>query len=87
MPPPYSRARRVGKESHTMNYIHLHSFVSPPLLEESRRELEREAELQRHIREARHARRAARPSRFTALLTQVRSALKPAPCPRLVEDR
>ena len=49
------------------------------------RELERERERQRQIREARAARRAERPSRFATLAARVRHALQPGPCPQLAE--
>lgn len=61
-----------------MNYLGVH--MVPNLLEESWRELERERELQRKLREARAARRAERPSRFAAVAVRLRRALQPAPC-------
>jgi hypothetical protein len=54
--------------------------------EENRRELEREYRLRQQIREARAARKAARPPRFTALKARLRGALRPEPCPPLVEE-
>jgi len=64
-----------------MNYIHMHTFMRPHLLEENQRALEREHELQRRLREA----RAARPSRVAALMERLRHALRPEPCPRPLE--
>lgn len=66
-----------------MDYLGL--YPVPDLLEESWRELERERELQRRIKEARAARRAMRPSRFAALTARVHGALQPSPCPPLAE--
>jgi hypothetical protein len=62
-------------------------YVAPNLLEESRRELERERRQQRQIKEARDARRAARPSRFATLTARLRlrHALQPDPCPPVAE--
>lgn len=68
-----------------MNYLGVHLVLGPNLLEESRRELERQRERERQIKEARNARRAARPSRFatfTARLASRRATPRPAvePC-------
>ena len=63
----------------------LGTHLTPDLLEESRRELEREREQRRRIQEARDARRAERPPRFAALTARLRNALRPDPCPPLVE--
>jgi hypothetical protein len=60
-------------------------YPTPNLLEESRRELERERRQQRQIKEARDARRAARPSRFATLTARLRHALQPDPCPPVAE--
>ena len=66
-----------------MNFVY--GQVSPDLLEESRREVEREHERWRQIREARAVRRAERRSRFAALTTRLRRAPQPDPCLPLVE--
>ena len=58
-----------------MNYLGV--YLTPNLLEEGRRELERQRELQRQIEEARAARRADRPSRFAALAARLRQAPRP----------
>ena len=60
-------------------------FPSPQLLEESRREVERERELQRVIRARRAAQRAARPSRLATLTARVRRPIRPVPSPRVAE--
>ena len=57
-----------------MNYLDIALF--PDLLEESRRELERERERKRQIREALATRRVERPSRFATLAARLRDALK-----------
>ena len=54
--------------------------------EENRRALERERRLRQQIRATRASRRAERPSRLTALTARVRGALRPEPCPPLVEE-
>ena len=54
--------------------------------EENRRELEREYRQRQQIRAARAARKAARPPRFAALRAWVRGALRPEPCPPLIEE-
>jgi hypothetical protein len=66
-----------------MNYLGVH--LAPELLEESWRELERQRDRERRIKEARVAQRAARPSRFatfTAWLASRRGTPRPAvePC-------
>ena len=66
-----------------MNYLDIALF--PDLLEESRRELERELERKRQIREARAARLVDRPSRFASLASRLRPALQRDPCRPLVE--
>lgn len=59
--------------------------MTPNLLEESWRELERERELERTIRARRLARRAeqraARPSRSFSMVARLRRVVQPAPCP------
>jgi hypothetical protein len=55
-----------------VNYLDI--FLFSGLLEESRRELERERERRRRIQEARAARRPERPSRFEILKTLIRRA-------------
>jgi hypothetical protein len=67
-----------------MHFADIH--LSPELLEESRRELERERALQRRIKEARAARRAARPSRFASLTARLRHTPQPAPVRPAVVD-
>jgi len=72
-----------------MNFLGVR-LITPDLLEESWRELEREREQQRRIQEARDARRAERPSRFATLTAQLRRALRsdalqPDPCPPVAE--
>ena len=57
-----------------MNYFDIALF--PDLLEESRRELERERERKRQIREALAARGVERPSRFATLTARLRHTLK-----------
>jgi hypothetical protein len=64
---------------------HLEIALFPDLLEESRRELHRQRERERQIREALSARRVERPSRFAALTARLRSGLQRDPCPPLVE--
>ena len=64
---------------------HLDIFLAPTLLEESRRELERERRRQWQIREARAEQRAARPSRFAMLTARLRPTVKPDPCRPLLE--
>jgi hypothetical protein len=64
---------------------HLDIFLVPDLLEESRRELERERERKRQIREALAARRVDRPSHFATLTARLRHALQRDPCRPLVE--
>jgi hypothetical protein len=64
---------------------HLDIALFPDLLEESRRELERERERNRKIREALAARRVERHSRFAALTARLRHALQRDPCNPLVE--
>jgi hypothetical protein len=54
--------------------------------EENRRALERERRLQQQIRAVRTARRAERPSRLAVLTARLRRALRPDPCPPLVEE-
>jgi hypothetical protein len=73
-----------------MNMIPTHFGLTPDLLEESRRELDRQLERERQIREVRAARRAARPSRFATLTARLRHVAdrRPVhahPCPPLVE--
>jgi len=64
-----------------MNYLGVH--IAPDLVEESWRELERQRELGRAIRERRNAqraaRRAARISRFAAHATRLRRVGRLAP--------
>jgi hypothetical protein len=67
-----------------MNFLGVR-LITPDLLEESWRELERERRQQRRIKEARDARRARRPSRFAALTARLRNALQPEPCPPVAE--
>ena len=56
---------------------HLDIALFPGLLEESRRELERERERKRQIREALAAQlRVERPSHFATLTARLRDALK-----------
>jgi hypothetical protein len=62
----------LSEESRKMNFVDVH--LTPELLEESRRELERERERRRRIQEARAARRPERPSRFEILKTLIRRA-------------
>ena len=69
-----------------MNVIGMNMYPHIELLEENRRELERERRLRQQIREARETRRAERPSRLAALTARLRRAWQPAPCPPLVED-
>ena len=64
-----------------MNYLEIALF--PDLLEESRRELERERE--RKHRSGTRARRVERPSHFATLTARLRHALRPDPCRPLVE--
>jgi hypothetical protein len=66
-----------------MSYLDI--FLSPDLLEESRRELERERRREWQIREARAALRLERPSRLTFLTAFRRQQLPPDPCGPLVE--
>ena len=67
-----------------MNYLGI--GLIPDLLEESRRELDRELERKRHIRDALAARRVQRPSRLATLTARLRGPrVEPAPCPPLVE--
>ena len=72
-----------------MNFLGVR-LITPDLLEESWRELERERQQQRKIQEARDARRAKRPSRFATLTARLRHALRPHalqtdPCPPVAE--
>jgi hypothetical protein len=65
-------------------------LITPDLLEESWRELERERAQRRRIQEARDARRAERPSRFATLTARLRHALQtdelqPDPCAPVAE--
>jgi hypothetical protein len=55
---------------------HLDITLLPNLLEESRRELERERERKRQIRELAARRVVERPSRFAALTARLRGVLK-----------
>jgi hypothetical protein len=64
---------------------HLDIFLFPDLLEESRRELERERERDRQIREALARRRVEQPSRFATLTARLRQPLQRDPCRPLVE--
>ena len=57
-----------------MNYLDISLF--PDLVEESRRELDRERERKRQIRETLAARRVERHSRLAALTARLRGALK-----------
>jgi hypothetical protein len=57
----------------------------PALLEESRRELERERERKRQIREALAARHVERPSRLSIVTARLRHAFQRDPCRPLVE--
>jgi hypothetical protein len=57
-----------------VNYLDIALY--PDLLEESRRELDRELERKRHIREVLAARRVERPSRFAALTKRLRHAVQ-----------
>jgi hypothetical protein len=67
-----------------MNYLGI--GLTPDLLEESRRELDRELERKRHIRDALAGRSVERPSRFATLTARLRRpGVEPAPCPPLVE--
>jgi hypothetical protein len=66
-----------------MNYLGVH--LTPDLLAESWRELERQRERERRIREARVARRAERPSRFVTLTARLSAVRKPKPCLQLAE--
>jgi hypothetical protein len=66
-----------------MNYLGIH--LAPNLLEENWRQLEREREQQRIIRERRNARRAERPSRFATFAARLRPTLGARPCPPLGE--
>ena len=65
---------------------HLDIALFPDLLQESRRELERELDRKRQIREARAARLVVdRPSRFATLTARLRPSLQRDPCRPLVE--
>ena len=64
---------------------HLDIFLAPYLLEESRRELERERRRQWQIREARAEQRAERPSRLAMLVARLRPTVKTDPCRPLLE--
>lgn len=66
-----------------MNFIGVHLY--PNLLEESRRELERERQRDRQIQEARAARRAEQPSLVATLRTRLRRSTRPDPCDPVVE--
>jgi hypothetical protein len=66
-----------------VNYLDISQ--SPDLLEESRRELERELERKRQIRDAHAARLVDRPSRFSTLTARLRLPLRRDPCRPLVE--
>ena len=66
-----------------MNFLGVH--LTPNLLEENRRELERERRQRRQIQERRDALRTERPSRFATVTTRLRQALQPDPCPPLAE--
>jgi hypothetical protein len=58
-----------------MNVLGVH--LAPDLLEESRRELERQRRREQQIREARAALRAGRPSRFATLTARLRRPVRP----------
>jgi hypothetical protein len=60
-------------------------YLYPDLLDESVRELERQRQRERQIKEARAVRRAERPSRFAALTTRLRRPLQPDPRRPLVD--
>lgn len=60
-----------------MNYLGVH--LTPDLVAESWRELERERERERRIRQARAARRAERPSRIASLTARLRGVLPAKP--------
>jgi len=66
-----------------MNYLGVH--MAPDLVEESWRELARQREVERTIRERRNAqraaRRAARIARFATFAVRVRHVLQPRPRP------
>jgi hypothetical protein len=64
---------------------HLEIGLSPTLLEESRRELERERRRRSEIRDARAARQVERTVRFAAITARLRHPLRPDPCRPLVE--
>ena len=66
---------------------HLDIGWSPDLLEESRRELARELERKRRVREALATRHVEQPSRFAALTARLRRALRPDPRRPVVEGR
>jgi hypothetical protein len=71
-------------EETTMDFLGV--GMTPNLLEESWRELERERELERTIRARRRARqaaqRAARPARSVSVVARLRRVVRPAaPCP------
>lgn len=66
-----------------MNYLDIALF--PNLLEESRRELERERERKRQIWEALSAQPVDRASRSVTLTARLRHALQRDPCRPLVE--
>jgi hypothetical protein len=69
-----------------MYVIGMNMYPHIDLLEENRREPEREPMLRQQIREARAARRDQRPSRLAALTARVHRALQPDPRPPLIED-
>jgi hypothetical protein len=69
-----------------MNFIGMNMYPHVTQLEENRRELEREIRLRQQMRAARAARRAQRPSRLAALVMRLRRAVRPEPCPPLVEE-
>ena len=64
-----------------MNFLGVR-LITPDLLEQSWRELERERRQQRRIKEARDERRA---SRFAALTARLPNTLQPNPCPPVAE--
>ncbi len=57
--------------------IFTYTQLTPDPLEESRRELDRQLERKRQIREASAARRAAHPPRFATLAARLRQAVQP----------
>jgi hypothetical protein len=75
--------RGSSKETRTVNHLDIALF--PDLVEESLRELDRERERRRQIREALSARRVDRPSRFATLTARLRRALQRNPSRPVVE--